>query len=113
MTTPPGDEVTHLLLAWSNGDRAALDKLSFIVSKQLHSLAMQYRAVDNPGHTLQTTALVNEVYVRLIDGGRVNLRNRAHFFALSAQVMRRILVDFARSRQNLKRGGPAHRVSFD
>jgi RNA polymerase sigma factor (TIGR02999 family) len=68
---------------------------------------------ERPGHTLQTTALVNEVYIRLIDGRRVNLRNRAHFFALSAQVMRRILVDFARSRQNLKRSSPGRLVSLD
>jgi len=106
-------EVTRLLLDWSNGNQAALDKLMPLVDRELNRLAHHYMRRENPGHTLQTTALVNEAYLRLVDQKHVHWKNRAHFFALSAQLMRRILVDHARKRKYGKRGGDAHRVSFD
>src|SRR5262252_6759449 len=113
MTTPSPNEVTQLLLAWSQGDRSALDRLIPLVYEELRRLAHRYMGQERAGHTLQTTALVNEAYLRLIDSSRVQWQNRAHFFAVSAQLMRRILVDFARSRRNLKRGGEAQQVSLD
>src|SRR5207237_10185316 len=106
-------EVTRLLLDWSNGSQAALDRLIPLVDRELHRLAHHYMRNEKPGHTLQTTALVNEAYLRLVDQRHVHWKNRAHFFALSAQLMRRILVDHARKRKYAKRGGDAHRVSFD
>src|SRR5216683_1126487 len=106
-------EVTRLLLDWSNGNRAALEKLMPLVDHELHRLAHHYMRNEKPGHTLQTTALVNEAYLRLIDQRQVLWKNRAHFFALSAQLMRRILVDHARKRKYAKRGGGARRISFD
>src|SRR5438874_11787842 len=106
-------EITQLLLAWNHGDEQALDQLMPLVHDELHRLAHRYMAGERPGHPLQTTALVNEAYLRLIDSSRVRWQNRAHFFAVSAQLMRRILVDVARSRQYLKRGGAAQKVSFD
>jgi RNA polymerase sigma factor (TIGR02999 family) len=109
--SPP--EVTQLLLAWSQGERAALDKLIPVVTAELRRLAHHYMGGERPNHTLQTTALVNEAYLRLVDSRRVRWQNRAHFFALSAQLMRRILVDFARTRNYQKRAGKAQRVSFD
>ena len=112
MATPSSHEVTQLLLAWSDGDRAALDQLIHLVYEELRRLAKRQMGGERPGHTLQTTALVNEAYLRLIDSSRVQWQNRAHFFAISAQVMRRILVDFARARHNLKRGGRAPQVSL-
>jgi RNA polymerase sigma factor (TIGR02999 family) len=102
-----------MLVAWSQGNAAAFEKLAPLVSDELHRLARRYMARERLGHTLQTTALVNEAYVRLIDGTRVDWQNRTHFFAVSAQVMRRILVDFARSHQNLKHGGNARQITFD
>jgi RNA polymerase sigma factor (TIGR02999 family) len=105
--------VTQLLLAWSDGDRAALDKLTPLVYAELHRLAKRYMQRESPGHTLQTTALVNEAYLKLVDASRVHWQNRAHFFGVAAQIMRHILVDFARSRRNQKRGGDLRRVSFD
>ena len=96
-----------MLLAWSGGDRAALDRLIPLVSAELHRLAHHYMRGERVGHTLQTTALVNEAYVRLVDANRVEWRDRAHFFAVSANLMRRILVDFARRRRYQKRGGGA------
>jgi len=113
MTTPSPNEVTQLLLAWSDGDPAALDKLIPLVYEELHRLAQGYLHREAPGHTLQTTALVNEAYLRLIDWKSMRWQNRAHFFGVSAQLMRRILVDFARSRHYAKRGGGGHRVSLD
>src|SRR5882672_1292727 len=113
MTTPSTEELTQLLLAWSDGDREALEKLIPLVEGELHRLAKHYMRGEQPDHTLQTTALVNEVYLRLIDWKNVRWQNRAHFFAVSAQLMRRILVDFARDRQNLKHGGGALRVSLN
>jgi RNA polymerase sigma factor (TIGR02999 family) len=105
-------EVTALLLAWNQGDQTALAKLTPLVYQELHRLARGYMGRERAGHTLQTTALVNEAYLRLIDSSRVRWQNRAHFFAVSAQLMRRILVDFARSRNYQKRGGEMPRVSL-
>ena len=105
--------ITELLLAWSQGEQAALDKLVPRVHAELRRLAHRYMARERTGHTLQTTALVNEAYLRLINVEQVRWQNRAHFFAVSAQLMRRILVDFARSRNYLKRGGGAQKVTLD
>jgi RNA polymerase sigma factor (TIGR02999 family) len=105
--------VTELLKAWGEGNEGALAQLAPLVERELHRLAHKYMRREGPGKTLQTTALVNEVYVRLIDIQEVSWQNRAHFFAVSARMMRRILTDFARSRQYLKRGGGAVQVSFD
>jgi RNA polymerase sigma-70 factor (ECF subfamily) len=113
MTIDSPHEVTQLLIDWSNGNQAALDRLMPLVDRELHRLAHHYMRRENAGHTLQTTALVNEAYLKLIDQKHVRWKNRAHFFALSAQLMRRILVDHARSRQYAKRGGDAQRISFD
>lgn len=107
------NEVTELLLAWSDGDRSALEQLIPLVHKELHRLARRYMVRERAGHTLQTTALVNEAYLRLIDLKRVRWQNRAHFFAVSAQLMRHILVDFARARRYQKRGGGARQVSLE
>jgi RNA polymerase sigma factor (TIGR02999 family) len=96
-------EITELLQAWSRGDPGALDKLTPLVHKELHKLAKRYMAGERPGHTLQTTALVNEAYLRLVCAADAGWESRAHFLAVSAQVMRRILVDWARSRQAMKR----------
>jgi RNA polymerase sigma-70 factor (ECF subfamily) len=98
-------EVTRLLKAWSAGDEQALEKLTPLVYRQLHRIARRYMGGERSGHTLQTTALVNEAYLRLVDCAQVNWQDRAHFFAVSANLMRRILTDFARSRGYLKRGG--------
>jgi len=113
MTQTSREEVTGLLQAWSDGDQAALDKLMPLVYAELHRLAKRYMGREHTGRTLQTSALVNEAYLRLVDAHGVRWQNRAHFFAVSAQIMRRILVDFARSRQNLKRGGGALQVTLD
>lgn len=107
------EEITGLLQAWSDGDQAALDQLLPLVYAELHRLAKRYMGREHAGHTLQTSALVNEAYLRLVDAPGVHWQNRTHFFAVSAQIMRRILVDFARSRQNLKRGGGARQVTLD
>jgi|SRR5215472_13960593 len=112
MTQISPERVTGLLLAWSDGDQAALEKLIPLVYGELHRLPRGYMRRENAGHTLQTSALVNEAYLRLIEAHRVSWQNRSHFFAVSAQIMRRILVDFAQARHNLKRGG-ARRVSLD
>lgn len=110
---PSPPEVTQLLKDWGDGDKAALDKLMPLVYEELHRLAHQYMSRERTGHTLQTSALVNEAYFRLIDQKDVQWQNRAHFFGIAAQMMRRILVDHARSRASAKRGGIAHRVSLD
>jgi len=112
VTTPASGEVSTLLRAWSDGDRGALDRLTPIVYDELHRLARRYMKGERPGHTLQTTALVNEAYMRLADYKDMQWQNRAHFFAVSAQLMRRILVEHAR-RHNLKRGGGAQHVSLE
>jgi RNA polymerase sigma-70 factor (ECF subfamily) len=105
-------EASALLRAWSGGDARALDKLTPIVYHELHRLAGRYMRRERPGHSLQTTALVNEAYIRLVDYKAMQWQNRAHFFAVAAQVMRRILVDYAR-RHNLKRGRDKPHVSLD
>ena len=110
--TLPVGQVSALLRAWSDGNRAALDSLTPIVYDELHRLARHYMKGERPGHSLQTTALVNEAYMRLVDYKSMKWQNRAHFFAVSAQLMRRILVDHAR-RHNLKRGGDRLQVSLD
>ena len=113
MPTPESHEVTQLLLAWSAGDRAALDRLIPLVHAELHTLAKRFMRRERAGHTLQTTALINEAYMRLIDAQEVRWQNRAHFFAIAARLMRQILVDFARARGYQKRGGAARRVELD
>lgn len=113
MAGPPSREVTELLLAWTQGQQTALEKLVPLVHAELRRIARRYMYRERPGHTLQTTALVNEAYLRLVDARQVRWQNRAHFFAVSAQLMRRILVDFARSKHYLKRGGGAQKVTFD
>jgi RNA polymerase sigma-70 factor (ECF subfamily) len=113
MTEPSAGEVTQLLLAWRNGDQEAVDKLLPLVYEELHRLAARYMGRERTDHTLQTTALVNEAYVRLTDGGLVHWQDRSHFFAVSAQIMRRILVDAARAHRSDKRGGEHPHVSFD
>ena len=112
MDNPSTHEITQLLIAWNKGDQAAMEALSPLIIQELHRLARHYRAGEHPGHLLQPTALVNEVWMRLIDWKSVEWQNRAHFFGLAAQIMRRILVDFARSQQREKRGGGALRVSL-
>jgi len=107
------EQITGLLLAWSDGDQAALDKLMPLVYVELHRLAKRYMRREHAGHSLQTSALVNEAYLRLVDAQNVHWQNRAHFFAVSSQIMRRILVDFARAKRNLKRGGAARQVTLD
>ncbi len=106
-------EITDLLIAWSGGEQAALDKLVPLIHYELYRIARHYMRGESEGHTLQTTALLNEAYLRLIDEQRGTWRNRTHFFAASAQVMRRILVDHARFRRNLKRGGDQKRIPLD
>jgi RNA polymerase sigma-70 factor (ECF subfamily) len=113
MVGPSTQQVTKLLQAWGQGQDAALDELLPLVHRELRRLARRYMFGERPGHTLQTTALVNEAYLRLVNSRRVNWQNRAHFFAISAQLMRRILVDFARSRRYQKRGGGAQKVTLD
>jgi len=108
---PP--DVTQLLLAWSNGDEAARDQLVPLVYEELHRLAHQYMNRERPGHTLQTSALVNEAFVRLVDQRNVHWQNRAHFFGIAAQMMRRVLVDYARNRQAEKRGGNAVLITLN
>ncbi len=109
---PPSEDVSGLLRAWSDGDRDALDRLTPIVYAELHRLARIYMRRERPGHSLQATALVNEAYMRLVDYKGMQWQNRAHFFAVSAQLMRRILVEHAR-RHNLKRGGNVLHIALD
>lgn len=110
MEQPP---ITELLLAWRQGERAALDELIPHVQGELKRIARNYMRRQKPDHTLQTTALVNEAFLRLVDSNRVNWQDRNHFFAISAQLMRRILVDFARKKSSLKRGGDGVRVTLN
>lgn len=109
---PPCGDVSTLLRAWTDGDQSALEKLTPIVYEELHRLARYYMSAERTGHSLQTTALVNEAYLRLTDYKRMRWENRAHFFAVSAQLMRRILVDHAR-RHNLKRGAGIQHVALE
>ena len=106
-------EVTNLLRAWNNGDQEALDRLSERVYGELHRMARRFMKNERQGNSLQATALVHEVYLRLVDVGNVEWRQRAQFFAMAAQMMRRILVDAARARGSRKRGGQAIRVNFE
>jgi RNA polymerase sigma factor (TIGR02999 family) len=110
--TPSPREVTQLLVDWSNGDQAALDKLIPLVYEELHRMAKRHIGRERPGHTLQTTALVNEAYLRLIDQRSVRWQNRAHFFSIAARLMRRILIDHARAHHYAKRGGVMIKVSL-
>jgi RNA polymerase sigma factor (TIGR02999 family) len=105
-------ELTRLLTAWTNGDAAAFEKLSSAVYNELRHLARNYMRSERPGHTLQATALVHEAFVRIIDWKNVEWKSRAQFFAVAARIMRRVLVDHARARQNLKRGGDWRRVTL-
>jgi RNA polymerase sigma-70 factor (ECF subfamily) len=111
--TPSPTEVSQLLLDWSNGDKAAFDRLTPLVYEELHRLAHRHMRLERPNHTLQTTALVNEAYVRLVDQRNLHWRNRAHFFSIASTLMRRILVDLARAHSRAKRGGGAVRVSLE
>jgi RNA polymerase sigma factor (TIGR02999 family) len=113
MSDTSTQEVTALLLAWREGNESALETLMSMVYAELHKRARWYLKQERQDHTLQATALVNEVYLRLVDSSKVRWQNRVHFFAVAAQLMRRILVDFARSRNYQKRGGGAHQVSLD
>jgi RNA polymerase sigma factor (TIGR02999 family) len=113
METPSSHDVTALLQAWSAGDKQALDQLTPLVYQDLHRAARRYMARERSSHTLQTTALIHEVYVRLVAVDRIKWQNRAHFLAICAQLMRRILVDWARSRRYQKRGGAVVHVSLD
>lgn len=115
MTTPSStrQEVTQLLGDWSGGDERALEKLFPLVQPELHRLAHHYMSRERAGHTLQTTAILNEAYLRLVENTQPPWQNRTHFVAATAQLMRRIMVDHARERQSLKRGGGALRVTLD
>jgi RNA polymerase sigma factor (TIGR02999 family) len=113
MESPSGQDVTALLHAWSAGDKDALDRLTAVVYRDLHRAAHRYMARERESHTLQTTVLIHEVYIELVDVGRINWQNRAHFLALCSRLMRRILVDWARNRGYKKHGGGAVHVSLD
>ena len=113
MSLPSPEKVSQLLVEWSNGDKAALDKLIPLVSDELHRMAHHYMVGERHGHTLQTSALINEAYLRLVDYRKMRWQNRAHFFAVAAQLMRRILVDHARSRHYAKRGQGAVKVPLE
>src|SRR5437588_1757599 len=105
-------DITALLVEWGEGDASALDRLLPLVERELHRLAHSYMRREDPNHTLQTTALINETYLRLVDQRRVQWQNRAHFFGIAAQIMRRILLNYARDQNRLKRGGRAIHVSL-
>jgi len=112
MTAATKKSITELLVAWSEGDRAALDELTPLVHAELRRIARNYMRGERKGHTLQTTALINEAYLRLVDQKQVRWQNRAHFLAIASEMMRRILVDYARRRQFQKRGGGAIQVTL-
>ena len=112
MATPSQPEITQLLAAWSDGDQAALEQLVPLVQSELHRIARRYLAQGNPGELLQASALINEAYLRLIDWKNAQWQNRAHFFGVAAQLMRRVLVDEYRQQHSQKRGGDALRVSL-
>src|SRR5690349_3552946 len=113
MTEPQTHRVTQLLIDWSNGDQSAFDKLMPLIDEELRRLAHHYMARERAGHTLQTTALVNEAFLKLVNRKNLQWQNRAHFFGLAAQVMRTILVDHARSHASAKRGGGARNLELD
>jgi RNA polymerase sigma factor (TIGR02999 family) len=110
---PQSQQITELLQSWSQGDRGAIEKLVPLVYDELHRLAKRYMSDERPGHTLQTTALVNEAYLRLVHSSHTGWEGRTHFFGVCAQLMRRILVDWARSRQALKRGGDVSALDLE
>src|SRR6476646_4585790 len=113
MKTPASADVTKLLLRWSEGDAMALEELLPVVYRELHHMARRYMSGERPDHTLQPSALVNEAYLKLIDVRKMRWQNRAHFFGVSAELMRRILVDFGRRRHYLKRGGGVRPVTLN
>lgn len=113
MKSPARHQITELLAEWRDGNQSALDELYPLVYDELHRLARRYMSRERKDHTLQTTALINEAYVRLVDQKNVNWANRSHFFAISAQIMRRILIDHARRHAYAKRGGGAQQVSLE
>ena len=113
MTEPQTHQVTELLLAWSNGDQSAFDKLMPLIDEELRRLAHRYMSREREGHTLQTTALINEAFLHLVNRKNLQWQNRAHFFGLAAQVMRTILVDHARSHSSVKRGGGTRNLELD
>ena len=110
MDSPP--QITELLIKWCDGDQNALEDLAPLVERELHRLAHSFMNRERPGHILETTALVNEAYIRLVDQKRVRWQNRAHFFGIAGQIMRRVLSNYARDQRRLKRGGGAHQVSL-
>lgn len=110
MSTPP--HITELLISWCEGDQTALEELAPLVERELHRLAHSYMRKERPGHILETTALVNEAFIRLVDQKRVRWQNRAHFFGIAGQIMRRVLSNYARDQKRLKRGGGDHQVSL-
>ena len=110
---PSPQQVSQLLIAWGEGDQAALDELMPLVYQELRRLAHHYMRQERPGHTLQTSGLVNEACLRLVDQSNIRWQDRAHFFGIAARLMRQVLVDYARKRSYQKRGGDAHRVSLD
>jgi RNA polymerase sigma-70 factor, ECF subfamily len=112
MSTESPPEITQLLIGWGKGDERALERLMPLVYSELRRMAGNFMRRQSPGHTLQATALVNEAYMRLIDSSRVNWQSRTHFFAICAQLMRRILVDFARKKNSLKRGGDRVQITL-
>ncbi len=112
---PPSSEppqITELLVSWSKGDRAALESLMPLVEQELHRLAHYYMRREHKDHTLQTTALINETFLRLVDQDRVRWQNRSHFYGIAAQIMRRVLINYARDKKREKRGGGTYRVSL-
>jgi RNA polymerase sigma factor (TIGR02999 family) len=113
MSASSSHQITHLLQAWCGGQETALEELIPLVYEELHRAARRYMSLENSGNTLQTTALINEVYLRLVDFPEITWQSRAHFFAVCAKLMRRILIDLARSRHAQKRGGGAADVEFD
>lgn len=108
----PSPEITELLVSWSNGDKDALDRLFPLIESELHRLAHHYMQRFNSGNTLQTTALINETYINLVDQRKVKWQNRAHFFGISARIMRRVLLRYVRDRKRLKRGGGFQKISL-
>jgi RNA polymerase sigma-70 factor (ECF subfamily) len=113
MPSSEQEQVTQLLVAWRSGDSGALDKLIPLVQPELHRLAHRYMSKERPGHTVQTTMLIHDAYLQFADKTQPDWQNRAHFFAVAATLMRRIMVDHARQRQALKRGGGALKVTLD
>ena len=113
MTEPSSRDITQMLIDWSEGDREALDRLIPVVYTELRRQAARHLRRERPGHTLQTTDLIHETYLRLVDQREVRWQNRAHFFAVAARLMRRILVDHARRRRRAKRGGPDARLPLE